>query len=130
MKTVNGNNKLERKINKAEKYVGVILEEKTNKYLKVVDCDDDNYIYFGEYNIIDTKYGVMVVIDPSNSPKAFWINEYETVHDNNYYGSFVILKANDYNRDLLKRLDEGKDDVFKLKDILDKEDTRTICFSK
>ncbi|MFW6273245.1 MAG: hypothetical protein ACOC2U_05655 [bacterium] len=118
MKTVNGKNKLERQINKAKKFTGVTLEEKSNKYLKVTDAEEHVYIYFGDFADIETKYGRKIKFTPVNAQKDYWMNEWGTVQDKNYYDSFVIFKAyNDQLKQEFSELAKGADDVFELRNV-------------
>lgn len=119
MKTVNGKNKLERQITKAKKFVGVELEEKSNKYLQVTNLESvasDVYIYFGNFADLQTKYGRKIKFQPLNAQKEYWFNEWGTIHDKNYYDNFVIIKAyNDKLREEFSELAKGADDVFELR---------------
>lgn len=128
MKTVNGSNKLERQITKAQKYMGITLEKDTNKYLKITNIEDkeNTYIFIGSFDILETQYGTKVKFQPENAEKAMWIDEYRTINDDNFYCSFVIFKKNEYNKAIVEKLEAGADDVFNLQKVFDMEEHTII----
>lgn len=129
MKTVNGNNKLERQINKAKKYLNLTLKEDTNKYLKVDinSIDNDVFIWFGEPKT--TKYESLMIKPLNGNEKVFFKKEWATIKQTNYYlGSFVIFKSfgeNEYNE--LCEIAKGCDDLWNLKEFAK---TKNIAIEK
>lgn len=99
MKTINGNNKLERQINKAIKYVGVNLKEVSNKYLKIAEVLQTENVIVQKGKIVDTKYGLKIVFEVAG--ETFWINEYNTIKLSEYHNleSIFVIKLNDFQKD-------------------------------
>lgn len=99
MKTINGNNKLERQINKAAKYVGVNLKEVSNQYLKIEEVLQAENVIIQKGKTIDTKYGLKVFFEVAG--ENFWINEYNTIKLSEYHNieSIFVIKLNDFQKD-------------------------------
>lgn len=125
MKSINGNNKLERQINKAKKYLGVELEVATNNYLKIANIEDkeNTYIAFGE-SVSHLRTKELYVIKPINgNGKVFFIKDWATIaEDNSFYnGKYVIFKPYSLQDKLAAaELAKGFDDICNLNAFIEK----------
>lgn len=116
MKTINGNNKLERQINKALKYVDLELKQISNNNLKIVKFSNKNFLIAKEsYKVLDTKFGKKILIEPLNSDKKYWINDYNTILLNEYYHKgAIVIRVNDNQLNDFNELANGCDDIYRL----------------
>lgn len=116
MKTINGNNKLERQINKALKYVDLELKQISNNNLKIVKFSNKNFLIAKEsYKVLDTKFGRKILIEPLNSDKKYWINDYNTILLNEYYHKgAIVIRVNDNQLNDFNELANGCDDIYRL----------------
>lgn len=122
MKTVNGKNKLERQINKLKKYLNIIVEERSNKYLTITDFDEENtFIFIGTPRYV--KDGDLCLIEPINATEPLffksWSVYYEKASWYFNYQDFVIFKTWEGNHKKVIELAKGADDVFLLKDFME-----------
>lgn len=125
MKTINGNNKLERQINKANKYLGIELVENTNKFLKIENIKDkeNTYIAFGEAISYSTSKELFIIKPINSNGKVFFAKEWATINEDNnfYHGKYVIFQPFKLEDKLLaKELAKGADDIFNLNDYINK----------
>lgn len=125
MKTINGNNKLERQINKANKYLGIELVENTNKFLKIENIKDkeNTYIAFGEAISYSTSKELFIIKPINANGKVFFVKEWATINESNnfYHGKYVIFQPYKLEDKLLaKELAKGADDIFNLNDYINK----------
>lgn len=114
MKTINGNNKLERQITKAQKYLNIELVDSSNKYLEIKNYDQETtFIFFGKPKMV--KNGELMVLETLNG-KPIFLKSWAGLVENNYFGEFVIFKSWSGNHAELLELAKGCDDVWLLKD--------------
>lgn len=135
MKTVNGNNKEERLINKAKKYLGLDLIWTSNKYTKIAPNQtiSDNLILVAPsaVKILNTKYGEKLLIEPINAKEDFqiWEQPWKAIKAYNGAGGDAGLIVNLSDANIQKLVDsgllDGADDIFKLNTL----DTKTYYFS-
>ena len=122
MKSVNGNNKLERQINKAKKYMDIVLEESSNKYLIIRDFDKTNtFIVVNAARRV--KCGELTVIEPANSQgKVIFKPTWATLKINNFktgYNELTIFQEKDPEKiNWLKELCFGADDIYTLENYM------------
>lgn len=133
MKTINGNNKLERQINKAKKYLNIDLVEQSNKYLKIADFDKENtFIAVGDsWKLV--KNGELIVIDSTNLEKAIFKKEFGCLYEKDSYfnGSFCIFKSyGEKEHQILKEISEGCDDIWKLEDFIESKQMNFLIAKK
>lgn len=122
MKSVNGNNKLERQINKAKKYMDIVLEESSNKYLIIRDFDKTNtFIVVNAAKRV--KGRELTVIEPANSNgKVIFKPTWATLKINNFksgYNELTIFQEKDPEKlNWLKELCAGADDIYTLENYI------------
>lgn len=125
MKTINGNNKLERQVNKAKKYLGIELVNASNKYLKINDIEDkeNTYIIFGE-GINYSQLKDLFILKPLNgNGNVFFVKEWAVISEmgSYYYGDYVIFKPfKEEDKNLAKELSKGYDDIYNLDEFIRK----------
>lgn len=123
MKSINGNNKQERQINKAKKYLNIDLKNSSNNYLEIEKFDEENtFAFLGEGKIIE-QFG-SYAFNPVNSKdeKAIWKKTYSVIEATlNKKQSFFIFKSWDGDHSKLIDLAIGCDDLIKLSDFKGKK---------
>lgn len=125
MKSINGNNKLERQINKAKKFLGIELVDHSNQYLKINDIEDkgNTYIILGE-GIKYSKLKDLFILKPLNSNgRVFFVKEWAAISEmgSYYYGDYVIFKPyKEEDKILAKELSKGYDDLYNLEEFIRK----------
>lgn len=127
MTTMNGKNKLQRLINKLQKYLNLNLTEHTNKYLKVKKENYKNDIFVVPTNITKlSKNNEWLIIKPTNFKldKPIIIKSFNAFRVNNWFiNDITIFKLNfDFINDEVKQALKdcllGSDDIFTINDFL------------
>lgn len=131
MKTTNGNNKLERLINKAYKYLSITLKKASNKYLYIekVDENDNEMVLLAPLNsakLVSTKYGSKYAINVDNIEETIWVASFATIELNNYHNDLIIFKINKnyVSESLWKNIEEalkGFDDIWLVSEFIKKK---------
>lgn len=121
MKSINGNNKTERLVNKAAKYLNLTLKPKSNKYWSVEEesLDQSHFIVTSNsIKKINTKYGQCFKITPLNSKneKSYFVPIYKAMHITYWSSNVYLIKANDKDVAELLDLAKGFDDIMLAKD--------------
>lgn len=131
MKTTNGNNKLERLINKAYKYLSITLKKASNKYLYIekVDENDNEMVLLAPLNsakLASTKYGSKYAINVDNIEETIWVASFAAIELNNYHNDLIIFKINKnyVSESLWKNIEEalkGFDDIWLVSEFIKKK---------
>lgn len=120
MKSINGNNKTERLINKAKKYLDINLRPKSNKYW-IVEDESLNQSHFivlaSSIKKINSKYGECLRIKPLNSKddKCYFVPIYKALHITYWSSNVYLIKVNDKDIEELLDLASGCDDIMTAK---------------
>ena len=121
-KNANGTNKLERQKNKAKKYLNIELVDYSNTYWHIGDYDRENtFILFTNFRIV--KNGELVIIEPLNRVREYFKKSFAVIYEERpyYYNAYVIFKSyGDKQHEELMELVSGYDDIYLLKDWIDK----------
>lgn len=119
MKTVNGNNKLERQINKALKYNELVLVEDSNKYLRIEKWNESKTFFVSNESVKfgSNQYGEYAMLIPLNIAKPIFIKPWNVINayglDGGQVGYFVYTYK-DSDAATLNDLVKGDDGVLNL----------------
>lgn len=116
MKSVNGNNKAERLVNKAKKYLDLTLRLASNKYWEIEkdSLNDSHFIVLpSTIKVVNGKFGQCLRIQPLNSidDKCYFIPIYKAMHLTHWGKNLYLIKVNDKDIPEFLEIAKGDDDV-------------------
>lgn len=116
MKTINGNNKRERKINITKKYLEIDLEHWSNTKLKIMNWNKDKDYFIVTDNYYYSRDGKLVIVKPINSTreKPYFFKSFGTLELSSFANGKAIIIKPYFPDDIkdLRELAKGHDDVF------------------
>lgn len=119
MKTVNGNNKLQRQINKALKYNEMVLVEDSNKYLRIEKWNESKTFFVSNESVKFgcNQYGEYAMLVPLNIAKPIFIKPWNVINayglDGVQLGYFVYVWKDEHAA-TLNDLVKGDDGLLNL----------------
>ena len=119
MKTQNGNNKLERQINKAKKYLEIELVKFSNRYLCIENVNPNKKYYFVDPQSCSiVKNGKLLLIKPLNlkREKPFFFKIFAVLKTSDYFngGGFIVCPFWENDKEKMANLAKGYDDIVPL----------------